>query len=41
MHENFDIRKNILKLTEKEDIIKYKEYVYDRTTLKIMVKRFY
>jgi hypothetical protein len=32
MHENFDIRKNILKLSEKEDIIKYKEYVYDRTT---------
>ena len=41
MHENFNIRKNILKLSEKEDIIKYKEYVYDRTTLKIMVKRFY
>ena len=34
MHENFDIRKNILKLSEKEDIIKYKEYVYDRTTFK-------
>ena len=32
MHENFDIRKNILKLSEKDDIIKYKEYVYDRTT---------
>jgi hypothetical protein len=32
MHENFDIRKNILKLSEKEDIIKYKEYVYDRAT---------
>jgi hypothetical protein len=31
MHENFDIRKNILKLSEKEDIIKYKEYIYDRT----------
>ena len=31
---NFDIRKNILKLSEKEDIIKYKEYVYDRTTFK-------
>ena len=32
MHENFDIRKNILKLSEKEDIIKYKMYVYDRAT---------
>jgi hypothetical protein len=32
MHKNFDIRKNILKLSEKEDIIKYKEFVYDRTT---------
>jgi hypothetical protein len=32
MHENFDIRKNILKLSEKEDIIKYKEFVYDRPT---------
>jgi hypothetical protein len=32
MHKNFDIRRNILKLSEKEDIIKYKEYVYDRTT---------
>jgi hypothetical protein len=30
MHENVDNRKNILKLSEKEDIIKYKEYVYDR-----------
>ena len=32
MHENFDIRKNILKLSEKEDIIKNKEYVYDKKT---------
>jgi hypothetical protein len=32
MHENFDIRKNILKLSDKEDIIKYKMYVYDRAT---------
>jgi hypothetical protein len=32
MHENFDIRKNILKLSEKEDIIKYKEFVSDRTS---------
>ena len=32
MHENFDVRKNIFKLSEKEDIIKYKMYVYDRAT---------
>ena len=32
IHENFDIRKNVLNLSEKEDIIKYKEYVYDRAT---------
>ena len=39
MHENFDIRKNILKLSEKEDIIKYKEYVYDRATFEHHGKR--
>ena len=38
MHENFDIRKNILKLSEKEDIITYKEYVYDRTTFENLMK---
>ena len=31
MNENYDIRKSILKLTEKEDIIKYKNYIYDKT----------
>jgi len=33
MHANFDIIKNILKFSEKEDIINYKKYVYDRATL--------
>jgi hypothetical protein len=40
MHENFNIRKNILKLSEKEDIIKYKEYVYDKTTFENHGKTF-
>ena len=31
MNENYDIRKSILKLTEKEEIIKYKSYIYDKS----------